>query len=617
MTTFFLYLTTLALTSGFELEGSGVVRSAVFVDQSGLLRMVRTDTGAVQWTAEIGGPLVWAEGLKEGQQVQFFPRLNGDLLVQKDQSGIRKMERGVKDLARAGETEFDWEYYFKGSVSSSTFSMDVRTGSPDPLPSSHCPSLLIHRITYSLSLIDKRDLKSVSELYVSEIATSGCLKPGNVERIAREYGAVWVLGEYVAEEEGWGKTYPVSLGVFLLFALYVGFKLGRKEAGKGVNTPACRSPQCGLVTPPSITPKRSAASSPQPPLYRAKADLTVVTTKRMPRDSLEQETPLIPSSDTRIHDLVSNGRFQATFERVHLVHEQDGQRVYEARHILEGRKYVVKVAKFEYDETKSIAQVEMFREVAAMMRFRHKNVVNYVTSWVEDTDIQPPNFPLSPQITSEDSLSPSKPSISTGYLYIQSELIEGKSLEERLAERKEVDRLENCLLFRQMLKGVAHIHSKRIVHRGLEPACLYVTGGKTVKIGGFHLAAKARASRHSFFQNTSIYSDLSTGLETNFPEQRDIYPLGLVLLEMCANQQKSREEMNVLLSNSKEKGEIPAEMGKEMRAEMEIVRWLTAEKPEKRPSALELLSSSLMRDWEREVGLSPSPVGLSPAHGPQ
>lgn len=617
MTTFFLYLTTLALTSGFELEGSGVVRSAVFVDQSGLLRMLRTDTGAVQWTAEIGGPLVWAEGLEEGLQVQFYPRLNGDLLVRKDQSGIRKMERGVKELARAGETEFDWEYYFKGSVSSSTFSIDVRTGSPDPLPSSHCPSLLIHRITYSLSLIDKRDLKPVSELYVSEIATSGCLESGNREGIVREYGAVWVLGEYVAEEEGWGSAYPVSLGVFVLFALYVGFKLGRQDAaeGKGVSMSVCRSPQCGTAaapTTPSITPKRSAGSSPQPPLYRAKADLTVITTKRMPRDSLEQETPLIPSSDTRINDLLSNGRFQATFESVHLVHEQDGQRVYEARHILEGRKYVVKVAKFEYDETKTIAQVEMFREVAAMMRFRHKNVVNYVTSWVEDTDAQSPHFPVSDPCSSEDPKSP----VSTGYLYIQSELVQGKSLQERLGAREKVDRRENCLLFRQMLKGVAHIHSKRIVHRGLEPSCLYVTGDNTVKIGGFHFAAKARASRHSFFQNNSIYSDLSTGLETNFPEQRDIYPLGLVLLEMCAAKQSS-EEMSVLLSKSKERGEIPALMSREMRAEMEIVRWLTAVKPEKRPSALELLSSSLMRDWEREVGLSPSPVGLSPAHGPQ
>ena len=620
MTGFFLHLTVLALACGLELGTSGAVRFAVYVDKAGLLRSVRTDTGAVQWTAEIGGPLVWTERLEDGAQAQFFPRLNGDLFVSKDRSGLRKMEAGVKDLAKAGETDFDWDYYFKGSISTSTFSIDIRSGLPDPSPSPNCPSLLLHRTTYSLSLLDKRLSRPVSQIHVSEIAASDCLETGTAESIVAEYGAVLVLGEFVAMEENWVGTYPISLGVFLLLALYFGFRMGRKEAAGEIGIALCKSPICEFktaATSPSITPKRSAKSSPQPPLYRAKADLTVVTGKRAPRDSLELETPLITSSDTRIKDLISNGRFRDTFENVHLLHEQDGQRVYKAKHILEGRKYVVKVAKFEYDETKTIAQVEMFREVAAMMRFRHKHVVNYVTSWVEDADTQSPHLELL-TCSEDDPCDCPKSPISIGYLYIQSELVKGKSLKEKLTAWETVDRQANCLLFRQMLKAVAHIHSKRIVHRGLDPTCIYVTGDNTVKIGDFHLAAKARASsfRHSFFQNASVYSDVSSDLRANFPEQRDIYPLGLVLLEMCLGKQGTEEIERAILA-VKTRGEVPHLMGREMRAETEIVKWITAAEPENRPSALKLLKSSLMRNWEREVGLSPSPVGLSPAHGPQ
>lgn len=621
MTAFFLYLTALVLACGLEPWPSGAVRFAVYVDQTGLLRSVRTDTGAVQWTAEIGGPLVWTERLEDGLQAQFFPRLNGDLFVSKDQSGLRKMEVGVKELAKAGETEFDWEYYFKGSISTSTFSIDVRSGLPDLSPSPHCPSLLLHRTTYSLSLLDKRLQRPVSRIQVSEIATSDCLETVGKGEIAAEYGAVLVLGEFGAVEEGWEGTYPISLAAFLLLALYFGFRLGRKEAAgeMGIGGSLCKSSLCDFntaATTPSITPKRSAKSSPQPP-NRLKTDLTVVTGRLAPRDSMELETPL-NSSDTRIKDLISNGRFRDTFENVNLMHENDGQRVYEARHILEGRKYVVKVAKFEYDEAKTVAQVEMFREVAAMMRFRHKHVVNYVTSWVEDADTQSPNLEVLDTRSEDDPCEASKSAVSIGYLYIQSELVKGKSLQEKLTERETVDRQANCLLFRQMLKAVAHIHSKRIVHRGLDPTCIYVTSDNTVKIGNFHLAAKARASafRHSFFQNASIYCDVNSDLKANFPEQRDIYPLGLVLLEMCSKQ-SSEEGVRAAILAAKERGEVPEVMTREMRAETEIVKWITAAEPSNRPSALKLLKSSLMQDWEREVGLSPSPVGLSPAHGPQ
>lgn len=602
MTMLFLYLTALVVASGLEPGDGGDTRSVVYVDQFGLLTAAHTDSGVVQWTAEIGGPLVWTERLEEAAQVEFFPSLNGDLFVRMDQSGVRKLEQGVKDMAKAGETDFDWGYYFLGSVSTTSFTI--------PIPSSDCPSLQLDRITYSLSFIEEGSIQAVSRISVSELVVTSCLEPATVEGL--KYGAVVVLGEYGCEEEGrW--VYVLSIAGFVALALYVGFRLGRNkgetEAVFCVDTCKISLPKTAATTA-SSTPSRSAKNSPQPPLHRGKTDLTVMTTRYVRNDSREQETPLIHSSDVRIKDIISNGRFKNTFECLGLLYERDGQRVYEARHILEGRRYLVKVAKFEYDERKTLGQVTMFREVAATMRFRHKHIVNYVTSWVEDAASGSIELETRHPFQSSDDSETDVPKVSVGCLYVQSELVKGNSLKSKLTNRQSVNRQENCLLFRQILKGVAHIHSKSIVHRGLKPSCIYVTPDNSVKIGDFHLAAKAHAaiSRQSLFRSGSRYSDPQCGVRTDFSEQRDIYPLGLILLEMSVKSQGSE-----VVRAMKATGALPLCLPK---PEAELIRWITQEDPAKRPSAMELLNSLIMREWEGEVGLLPSPMGLSPGQDP-
>src|SRR5262245_28702572 len=68
-----------------------------------------------------------------------------------------------------------------------------------------------------------------------------------------------------------------------------------------------------------------------------------------------------------------------------------------------------------------------------------------------------------------------------GVLYIVSELLEGRTLRERLSdgvvsERQAVD------FAAQIARGLAAAHARGIIHRDLKPENLFVTGDRKVKI---------------------------------------------------------------------------------------------------------------------------------------
>ena len=129
-----------------------------------------------------------------------------------------------------------------------------------------------------------------------------------------------------------------------------------------------------------------------------------------------------------------------------------------------------------------------------------------------------------------------------GEYFIVMEFVEGRNLSEIIRrETGPIHRERAIKLFKQMLEGVAYIHSqpKPIIHRDLKPLNILVTSDDTVKITDFGIAKELddEAGGHSTtVKGTPIYMSPEQIIDPKSVDIRtDIYSLGMTFYEMlCA-----------------------------------------------------------------------------------
>lgn len=83
-------------------------------------------------------------------------------------------------------------------------------------------------------------------------------------------------------------------------------------------------------------------------------------------------------------------------------------------------------------------------------------------------------------------------------------------------------------------------------------------------------------------------------------EKVDIYAAGLILFELCLSF-KTQHERNQKINQLRNFRKIPKELSENFRVEADIISCMTELKPEKRPSASELLKSELLKHWTLDV----------------
>ncbi|GMU88802.1 MAG: hypothetical protein AMXMBFR49_10100 [Chlorobiota bacterium] len=127
-----------------------------------------------------------------------------------------------------------------------------------------------------------------------------------------------------------------------------------------------------------------------------------------------------------------------------------------------------------------------------------------------------------------------------GSHYIVMEYIEGRTLSDIIRRETGPIRRERAIsLFKQMLEGVAYIHSqpKPIIHRDLKPLNILVTSDDTVKITDFGIAKALDAGGHSTtVKGTPVYMSPEQIINPKTVDIRtDVYSLGMTFYEMlCA-----------------------------------------------------------------------------------
>jgi tRNA A-37 threonylcarbamoyl transferase component Bud32 len=214
-----------------------------------------------------------------------------------------------------------------------------------------------------------------------------------------------------------------------------------------------------------------------------------------------------------IHKL--SGRVLAHKYEVRLARGVGGMgTVYEARHLLIGRRLAIKF--LDADLARSAQNMERFRnEASVYSTVGHPNLVE-----VTDMGETPEGIP-----------------------YIVMELLEGRSLAELLAGRRPFPTIAALTIAIEILRTLAAVHAKGIVHRDLKPDNVFLSGDPAdprIKIldFGVSLLVSADERRKRLTQagdvfGTPQYMSPEQALgRMDVDHRSDLFTLGAILFEM-------------------------------------------------------------------------------------
>ncbi|TKY67456.1 serine/threonine-protein kinase GCN2 [Spatholobus suberectus] len=291
---------------------------------------------------------------------------------------------------------------------------------------------------------------------------------------------------------------------------------------------------------------------------------------------------------------------------------------------LDGRQYAVKKIHLK---DKSMPD-RILREVATLSRLQHQHVVRYYQAWFETgvsdsygdsawgsktTVSSTFNYKAA---TSNDAFGHENQPEST-YLYIQMEYCP-RTLRQVFESYNHFDKELAWHLFRQIVEGLAHIHGQGIIHRDLTPSNIFFDARNDIKIGDFGLAKFLKLEQldqdlgHP--ADTTGVSIDGTGqvgtyfytapeIEQGWPkidEKADMYSLGVVFFELW-HPFGTAMERHLVLSDLKQKGEVPPTWVAEFPEQESLLRQLMSPAPSDRPSATELLQNAFPQRMESEL----------------
>ena len=335
----------------------------------------------------------------------------------------------------------------------------------------------------------------------------------------------------------------------------------------------------------------------------------------------------------RLKSILEDGRCQRSYQIQSKLGRGEFGTVYKARHILDEQIYAIKMIPFNLGISRNVKEHKLFREVTSMSKLNSKYLLRYYNCWLEShSGISTPS---SDEISSDEESSMSNQSTDSSLdlgeaffllkLHIQTEYSPGITLQSWL-ERPErvVDRHENLLIFKQLAKGVLHIHKHGFIHRDLKPANIFVESDLKVKIGDFGLAILHSSEMESEGSEFPIEKSLSSSTHSMnvgtplylAPEQKktsvygpkvDVYSLGFILLELSIKVYTGHEKM-MIFRNLRKSSKLPEEIERDFPIEAELIKYLTQADPAKRPDASQVLSSQLLEKWENSVSSAGSPI---------
>jgi translation initiation factor 2-alpha kinase 4 len=208
-------------------------------------------------------------------------------------------------------------------------------------------------------------------------------------------------------------------------------------------------------------------------------------------------------------------------------------------------------------------------------------------------------------------------------------------------------------LFRQILEGLAHIHSLNIVHRDLKPENVFISAGpdgvENVKIGDFGLATSGHlamdktashvdASDMTRSIGTAVYvaPEVRTGSSGSYTAKVDVswqscrlrfedavstdfrqmYSLGVIFFEMSYPPMLGMQRALVLEQVRQNPPTLPSDFKPTDKNHLEVMLSLLTHNPKDRPSSLELLKSGKMPVQMESEAIRRAIAGMADPNSP-
>ncbi len=205
--------------------------------------------------------------------------------------------------------------------------------------------------------------------------------------------------------------------------------------------------------------------------------------------------------------------------------------VYLAKDKILNRDVAVKVINIPpYEKEKAVERFE--REVQNTTILSHSNVVNVLD--VEEDD---------------------------NCYYLVMEYIEGPTVKEYLCKEGKLSADEAVEMTLQILKGIAHAHHHRIIHRDIKPQNILMTKNGTLKILDFGIAralseTALTETNHVMGSVQYLSPEQAKGQSTD--ESSDIYSIGIVLYELLTGHPPFNGETPVSVAIKHIQEELPS-----------------------------------------------------------
>ncbi|CAK59890.1 unnamed protein product (macronuclear) [Paramecium tetraurelia] len=365
----------------------------------------------------------------------------------------------------------------------------------------------------------------------------------------------------------------------------------------------------------------------------------------------QQQLTLSPNQKLTLIKEPSFNRMEADFDIVTTLGKGSFGEVFKVKNKIDGRFYAVKKIKIPYGQ--GLARI--MREVDLLSHLHHRYVIRYYQAWIDECDKTQEDFEIHEddseiQLVSgftqqsdsqfnfnasslgsglfQNSNNPIKNEKKILVLYIQTEYCT-RTLRKQIEEvypKSEQSFIWNQ--FRQILEGMVYTHQQKIVHRDLKPENIFIDTTEDIKIGDFGLAKHTSKNSHSIVYSNSVENTneipeilsfitqqpllkkddlelldktLNVGTyfycppnnEQEFDEKRDVFALGVILLEMWHPFQNHKERVKTL-SQLKLNGKLPKSFQVSHPRQSALIKWMTNTDPKKRPTIQEILHSELI-----------------------